>query len=63
MQEGTFFPNSNQSMNNQQNSWEVSPASNPSQGFAGQSPMINPESVSPQKVNPVIYKSNGSNAF
>jgi len=62
MQEGTFSPNPVQGASIRQNSWELPSAENQSQGFAGQAPVVNPESVAPQKVNPVIYKSNNSSS-
>lgn len=45
---------------NRQNTWETPPAINTNQGFATQAPAVSPESVNPQPVNPVVYRSSNS---
>lgn len=60
MQEGTLFSNPAQGTYNRQNSWEIPSSPNSQQEFGGPSPIVNPESVSPHPINPVVYKTNKS---
>ena len=60
MEEGTFPPSPGTGVPNREGNWETPSNVYQAQEFGNQAPVVNPESVKPGQVNPVVYRSDNS---